>query len=202
MFRSLILSAASASLLIACGEAEEPAPEAASPAVEAAPEVVEENDETLTVPGLSDERRSASAPIFSRSGDVIGEAVISDGTHGMVIRLIAKGLPTGYHGAHLHTVGDCSDFEAGFKAAGGHINLTQEEHGFLNPAGYHVGANFPNIYVPAGQPLQTELFAVDLTLAQVRDQDGFTFIMHENEDDHVTQPIGGAGGRIACAAFN
>jgi len=30
------------------------------------------------------------------------------------------------------------------------------------------------------------------------DADGSTFIAHEKPDDHVSQPIGGVGGRIAC----
>ncbi|HBS33699.1 MAG TPA: superoxide dismutase family protein, partial [Parvularcula sp.] len=33
------------------------------------------------------------------------------------------------------------------------------------------------------------------------DDDGFAIIIHANPDDHVTQPIGGAGDRVACAAF-
>ena len=30
------------------------------------------------------------------------------------------------------------------------------------------------------------------------DEDGSAVIIHENPDDHITQPIGGAGGRVAC----
>ena len=30
------------------------------------------------------------------------------------------------------------------------------------------------------------------------DEDGSAVIIHENPDDHMTQPIGGAGGRIGC----
>ena len=30
------------------------------------------------------------------------------------------------------------------------------------------------------------------------DADGSAVIIHANPDDHMTQPIGGAGGRIAC----
>ncbi|MEO1658464.1 MAG: superoxide dismutase family protein [Pseudomonadota bacterium] len=150
---------------------------------------------------LPEERRLMSADVIGTSGQVIGEVVMSEGVHGMMFRLTAAGLPEGWHGAHLHTVGDCSDHVNGFKTAGGHINITQEEHGFLNPKGFHVGANFPNLYAPAGEPMRIEVFSQDLSLAQANDEDGFTFIIHVNEDDHVSQPIGGAGGRIACAAF-
>ena len=30
------------------------------------------------------------------------------------------------------------------------------------------------------------------------DEDGSAVIIHENPDDHMAQPIGGAGGRIGC----
>lgn len=33
----------------------------------------------------------------------------------------------------------------------------------------------------------------------LRDVDGSTLVIHANPDDYTTQPIGGAGGRIACA---
>ncbi|WP_288758947.1 superoxide dismutase family protein, partial [uncultured Brevundimonas sp.] len=34
------------------------------------------------------------------------------------------------------------------------------------------------------------------------DQDGSAVIIHANADDHSTQPIGGAGDRVACAALS
>ncbi|MEM0928477.1 MAG: superoxide dismutase family protein [Pseudomonadota bacterium] len=150
---------------------------------------------------LPDERRQMTADVIGTGGDVIGEVVLSHDVHGMMFRVAATGLPPGWHGAHLHTVGSCADFADGFKAAGGHINPTGDEHGLLNPNGFHVGANFPNLYVPEDGSLRVEVFSQGLTLDAANDADGFTFIIHINEDDHVSQPIGGAGGRIACAAF-
>jgi Cu-Zn family superoxide dismutase len=35
----------------------------------------------------------------------------------------------------------------------------------------------------------------------LRDADGSALIVHANQDDHVSQPIGGAGARIACAVI-
>jgi Cu-Zn family superoxide dismutase len=37
--------------------------------------------------------------------------------------------------------------------------------------------------------------------APLLDEDGSAFIIHENADDHMTQPIGGAAGRIACGVI-
>ncbi|HBJ40113.1 MAG TPA: hypothetical protein DDZ20_04910 [Hyphomonas sp.] len=33
------------------------------------------------------------------------------------------------------------------------------------------------------------------------DEDGSALIIHEAEDDHMTQPIGGAGARVACGVI-
>lgn len=147
------------------------------------------------------DRADLRTDLLDRSGEPIGQVLVFGGPHGLILRVQGQGLPAGLHGAHLHVVGDCSDAEAGFKAAKGHINLTGAEHGLLNPKGYHVGSNFPNFWF-GGNAFVVEAFIGDLTLEQALDEDGFTLIIHENEDDHMSQPIGGAGGRIACAAFN
>jgi Cu-Zn family superoxide dismutase len=47
-----------------------------------------------------------------------------------------------------------------------------------------------------------EAFSTFISLAggdeNLLDANGSTLIIHESADDHVTQPIGGAGARIAC----
>ncbi|MEE4210594.1 MAG: superoxide dismutase family protein [Parvularcula sp.] len=143
----------------------------------------------------------AEADFIGTDGEVIGTVSASPGPFGMILRLEAEGIAEGWHAAHLHKVGDCSDPEAGFKASGSHINISDREHGLLNSAGYHTGADFPNLYA-SREGIRGELFAGGLMLDQANDEDGFALILHENEDDHRTQPIGGAGGRIACAAFS
>jgi Cu-Zn family superoxide dismutase len=180
-------------VLIACSEGSDASPNSQ----EMQPVQPEQSAETSR-PAPLDEM---TAEIIGTDGDTIGEAVATLGPNGMVIRLEAMGIPEGFHGVHLHQVGDCSDPEAGFKASGSHIDINSNKHGLLNPDGYHIGADFPNAYA-GPDSLRTELFAGGLTGDQANDTDGFALIIHENEDDHITQPIGGAGGRIACAAFN
>ena len=100
-------------------------------------------------------------------------------------------------------MGPASDGGAGFKASGGHINPEGKEHGLLNPNGYEA-ADLPNIYAGANGVAAAEMLNSKLSLSDggpLLDADGFAVVIHENADDHMTQPIGGAGSRVACAAF-
>lgn len=147
----------------------------------------------------------ASADLINVDGKKTGEIAIKNTPHGAVlIRVTASGLSEGWHGMHLHQIGDCSDGAAGFKASGGHINPQGNEHGLLNPNGYEA-ADLPNIYAGADGVAVASLLNTTLSLSDggpLLDADGFAVVVHENADDHMTQPIGGAGSRVACAAFS
>lgn len=118
------------------------------------------------------------------------------------MELQVKGLPAGARGMHFHAVGTC-DGEEHFKSAKGHIMPTGRPHGFFHPEGPHAG-NLPNLIVGEDGTAHVELYT-DLVSISGRggkpallDEDGSTLIIHANRDDHETQPIGGAGGRIGC----
>ncbi len=181
----------------ACGKREAaPSPESAPPAPIADPS-------TWT---------DASANFIGPAGEAMGTAKFRDGLDGVVIRLDMTGLAPGWHGIHLHVAGDCSDSAVGFKASGGHINPDNVEHGLLNPAGAH-RADIPNILADENGAVKTEIFRAGVHLRPSEeaaaingpfpliDDDGFAVVVHANPDDHLSQPIGGAGDRIACAAI-
>ncbi len=156
---------------------------------------------------------NAEAEFISTKGEKMGNVTVTDSLNGALLRVDIAGLTPGWHAIHLHQVGDCSDGKNGFKASKGHINPDKNEHGLLNVAGYE-RADIPNIY--AGQDGRAtaaffnsyvrlnpseEAFATVGGGAILMDKDGFAMIIHANADDHLTQPIGGAGARVACAAF-
>jgi superoxide dismutase, Cu-Zn family len=171
--------------------------------------------------GGSREYTPASAPrtvwIVGGSGQAIGQATFTDGPHGVLIRLefSAGALAPGWHGLHLHQRGDCSDFAAGFQASGAHARMEHHgEHGLLNPDGPEAG-DLPNIFAAPAGPFAAEVFTPYVTLGNERipgnanrqarepllDGDGSALLIHAAPDDHASQPIGGAGARIACAAL-
>ena len=136
-----------------------------------------------------------TASFVDRESNAAGHASFKQGPHGVIMRIAVSGLEPGWHGMHFHQVADCSDGAAGFKASGGHVNPTNKLHGLLNEEGYHY-ADLPNIFADGNGRAVTELFSPVFSL----DIGDFAVIVHESPDDHVSQPIGGAGGRVACAA--
>ena len=153
----------------------------------------------LAAPALA---ASSTADIKGAAGATIGLASFQDGPAGVVIHLEARGLTPGWHAVHLHEKGDCSD--AAFTAAGGHINhAPKTPHGLLNPGGPDMG-DLPNIYAAADGSVFAELYSPFVSVAGAGgrpglvDADGSALVIHANKDDYLTQPIGGAGPRVAC----
>ncbi|GAB4518433.1 MAG: superoxide dismutase family protein [Amphiplicatus sp.] len=154
---------------------------------------------------------SAAAVIVDPAGETIGHAVFADAPGGVLMRIDVKGLTKGWHGVHFHQIGDCSDGGAGFKASGGHVGLGAHAHGLLNPEGSESG-DLPNLYAAADGRVTAEVFRWGVSLypseanaaangpEPLLDDDGFAVVIHAHPDDHQTQPIGGAGERVACAA--
>lgn len=150
---------------------------------------------------------TATAQFVNTEGEAIGTAELTQGPHGTLIRLELRGLAdgSGFHAIHIHAVGDCSDHDEGFQASGGHINPEGKKHGLMNPDGPDPG-DFPNIYADANGDVNHELFTPLASLdgsvgARILDEDGAALVIHQNPDDHQTQPIGGAGPRIACGVI-
>lgn len=148
----------------------------------------------------------AGADFVDAKGQSLGKAVLEGGPNGTLITLELKGLPPGQKAIHIHGVGHCDDGEAGFKHSGSHLNPDSSKHGFLNPEGPDAG-DLPNFFVHADGTAWAQFFAPGANLAKsdqgghILDDDGAALVIHANRDDHQSQPIGGAGDRIACAVI-
>jgi len=142
---------------------------------------------------------SARAVLADKAGKSVGEALLDQTPHGVVIHLDLQGLPPGTHAIHVHAVGKCDPPD--FTSAGGHFNPAGHQHGVENPAGMHAG-DLPNLEVPADGKLKVDVFAPAVSLkagkASLFDADGSALVIHEKADDYKSDPAGNAGSRIAC----
>jgi Cu-Zn family superoxide dismutase len=116
---------------------------------------------------------------------------------------IALNVPGGsaVHAVHLHETGTCT--APGFTSAGGHLNPAGKQHGMNNPQGSHLG-DLPNITLSAsgtGSASATLPGTMASVTGQIFDPNGTAIVVHAAADDYVTDPTGGAGGRIACGVF-
>ncbi|WBL65855.1 superoxide dismutase family protein [Thauera sp. WB-2] len=158
----------------------------------------------LSSPATAAER--ATATIIDRDGKAVGAATLTEGPHGVLIHVAAKGLPPGPKAIHIHSVGTCEDPDKGFVASKGHLNPHAKPHGLMNPEGPDAG-DLPNLFVHADGSVEAEFFSTLASLtgagerARILDEDGAALVIHENRDDHLSQPIGGAGPRLFCGVI-
>lgn len=148
----------------------------------------------------------AEAELRSTTDDVVGTVALVDRDGKVEVSIDALALPAGFHGFHIHTVGDCS--AADFTSAGGHFNPAGETHGD------HAG-DLPNLLVmddgTASMTLDTDRFEV----ADLFDEDGSAIIIHAAPDNHANIPeryaespddatlaTGDAGSRLACGVID
>ncbi len=147
----------------------------------------------------------AQALIVDNTGTHIGRAELRQGPNGTLIDLRLDGLPHGMKAIHIHAVGNCDDHDHGFMDSSGHLNPDNKSHGLMNADGPDAG-DFPNFYAHFDGVARAQLFNERASLdgsigARILDDDGAALLIHENPDDHLTQPIGGAGRRIACGVI-
>lgn len=148
----------------------------------------------------------AAGTIKGAGGTDMGTIAVTEAPGGVILRVEATGLTPGWHGIHFHEKGMCDD--AGFKASGAHVHAGKAPpvHGLLNPARKDNG-DLPNIFAAADGSAKAELFSPFVSMKggagrlALADTDGSAVVIHANADDYKSQPIGGAGDRVACAVI-
>ena len=147
---------------------------------------------------------AASGDLKGPDGTAHGGVTVTAAPKGVLLRIEAKGLKPGWHGVHFHEKGACTD--AKFTSAGAHVHSASPVvHGLLNPQANDAG-DLPNIHVSADGTATAEIYSTLVSLTggpapALMDADGSAVIIHANPDDHSSQPIGGAGDRVACAVI-
>lgn len=185
----LISLVALAALAAGCATAQTPAPTAApaqapAPAPAPAPSPV------------------ATAALKTASGADAGTVTMFEGPSGFLMRVEGQGWPQGWRGIHLHAVGTCEG--PGFTSAGAHVNHSEgaRPHGLLNSNGGPDLGDLQNVWAGSDGMVKAEVYLANTGQGvDLMDADGVSFLVHANADDHVSQPIGGAGARIACGVF-
>lgn len=139
--------------------------------------------------------------ILGKDGKKIGDVTLAKAPPGVLIDIEVQpgGLTAGKHGLHFHETADCSDVGQ-YKKSGAHAGHAEGKHGLLNPNGPEPG-DLPNLIALPDGSAQAELFTNLIKLDGLKDQNGSALIIHADKDDHVSQPIGKAGDRVACAAI-
>ena len=132
----------------------------------------------------------------------VGTATLTQLRKGVRIKLEVFNMPPGVHAFHIHAVGKCDPPD--FKSAGGHFNPAGKKHGHKNPEGAHAG-DLPNLVVDQTGTGSLITVAQGVTLGEGKNSlfqpEGTSLVIHEKEDDEMTDPAGNAGARIACGVI-
>ena len=112
------------------------------------------------------------------------------------------GLEPGFKAIHIHEIGDCSSSDG--LSTGGHWNPTNTKHSkWGDPTGFHLGAvgNFEIDSIGHGMVnFSTDLWC--LGCGKETDLLDQAVIIHNGQDDYVSQPSGASGMRIGCIEIN
>jgi Cu-Zn family superoxide dismutase len=150
--------------------------------------------------------RTASAKLMTADGERIGRVWFHQNRDSVSVTAHVEGLPAGFHGFHIHTVGACEP--PSFTSAGGHLNPDGSDHGD------HVG-DLPSLLVQEDGTAFLSTVTDRFTIRDLRDADGSAVMVHSDRDnfanipdryvgpegpgpDEETRSTGDAGSRQAC----
>jgi Cu-Zn family superoxide dismutase len=104
---------------------------------------------------------TAQAAMTDTQGKAVGRVTLTQMPKGVLIRAELAGLPAGWHGLHLHEIGECAP---PFSSAGAHVNPGNDKHGLIE-GGSHAG-DLPNVHVGADGRAMAEMMMPDLALSE------------------------------------
>lgn len=144
---------------------------------------------------------SAEAKLYDTNGNQVGKARLTQEEGKVAVHVRVQDLPPGFHGFHVHAVGECNP---PFTSAGGHFDLDAHTHRD------HSG-DLPVLLVNGDGTANAKLYTDRFVVADLFDADGSAMIIHASPDNYANIPTryvaepdattlatGDAGGRIAC----
>lgn len=117
------------------------------------------------------------------------------------VRVIAEvhGLdPNSLHGFHIHEFGDCTAPDA--TSAGGHFNPFDAPHAGPDDEERHVG-DLGNLETDGDGVAEMNYLDTKLTFEGAGNILGRGLVIHADEDDLESQPVGEAGARLGCGVI-
>ena len=147
--------------------------------------------------------RLASAKLMNAAGEKVGRVWMHERRRDGLVAVVAhvRGLPPGFHGFHIHTIGRCE--APGFTTAGGHFDPAGATHNA------HAG-DLPSLLVKADGTAKLAAATDRFSIAGLRDADGSAVMVHSGPDnfanipprygtpDQETLNTGDSGMRVAC----
>lgn len=125
----------------------------------------------------------AAGTLISPGGNELGSVQASDGPDGVVLEIDARGLQPGTHQLAIHTAGQC------------------QGPNFVSAGPSRAGGATQNVTIESDGLLKQTIKVAGMRLAEVRDADGSSLVLHMNADNPPADQSGNAGDRIACAVI-
>lgn len=159
---------------------------------------------TLAVPAMA-WNLDADARLYNTAGNQVGKVRLTqEGQGNVAVHVQVHDLPPGFHGFHVHAVGECA---APFTSAGAHFDLDAHNHRD------HSG-DFPILLVQADGTANVKFNTDRFAVADLFDANGSAIIIHADPDNYANIPnryvaapdattlaAGDSGARIACGVL-
>jgi Cu-Zn family superoxide dismutase len=166
------------------------------------PEMNADDQQHEAIETSSEENPTIEVVLKNQDDVDLGVAILTEKSDGVEIKVEADHLPAGLHGFHIHEHGVCESPD--FASAGGHFNPDDQKHGIENDHGPHAG-DIENLKVEDDGSVKQTFLNEHVTLKANEPNSllhGTSLIIHQDEDDYMSDPAGNAGERIVCGVIS